>query len=136
MAITFWIVIADGTRLRYDYDYEVEVSAADLRDRFNTGYYWYRAEIEGEFAFAYEYNELAPPEANQPVGTLSQEIIYYATIDGENDFVARIHQYLLPDDERDEAGQLKLGGSGMPDPKELLEDRVFRVARRRRRPRF
>jgi len=50
--------------------------------------------------------------------------------------VARVHQYLLPDEERDEEGYPLLGGSGRPDPKALLEVRVLRVARRRKVPRF
>ena len=133
MAITLWVDVADGHRVRYHYERMEEVSAPNLRERFNGGDYWYRAEINGEYELAYEYNELAPPEANQPPGTLSQEIIYHS----EPDFVVRVHQYLLPDDERDELGQLLLGGGGMPDPKELLEeDRVLRVLRPRRRPRF
>ena len=136
MATTSWVEVADGTRVRYDYDRQEYVSPETLRDDFNDGYYWYRAEIGGEFAFAYEHNELAPPEANQPPGTLSQIVIYH----GEPDFVARVHQYLLPDEERDEErdeeGYPLLGGSGRPDPKALLEVRVLRVARRRKVPRF
>lgn len=133
MAITQWIVVADGTNVRYHYERKEEVSAQNLCDRFNGGDYWYRAEINGEYELACEYNELAPPEVNQPPGTLSQIIIYH----NAPDFVVRVHQYLLPDEERDEHGQLLLGGSGMPDPKELLEeDRVLRVLRPRRRPSF
>lgn len=132
MPITFWIAAADSTSVRYDYDREEELSPAVLRERFNDGYYWHLAEVSGELSQAYEYSELAPPEANQPPGTLSQIIIYHS----RPDFVARVHQYLLPDEERDGAGYPLLGGSGIPDPKELLESRVLRVGRRRRTPRF
>ncbi len=75
MPITFWIAAADSTSVRYDYDREEEVSPAVLRERFDGGYYCHLAEVSGEMSQAYEYSELAPPEANQPPGTLSQIII-------------------------------------------------------------
>lgn len=110
----------------------MRVTPQQLRDRFNQGYYWERAEIEGEFEQEIVYEELASDAANQPTGTLSQEIIYHK--DGE--FVARVHQYLLPGDERDMLGRPKLGGSGMPDPKDLIEGGVWYHVDRRRPPLF
>ncbi len=132
MPITRWVEAADGTNICYDYDRELAVSSETLCQHFNNGYYWYRGEVEGEFAFICEYNELAPPEANQPPGTLSQIILYHS----RPNFVARVHQYLLPEEQRDGAGLPLLGASGMPDPKELIEDRVYFQLRRRRKPSF
>ena len=113
------------------------VTANELRDRFNAGYYWDRAEIEHEFEQSIEYEALPAQDTDLPSGTLSQIIIYHA----EQQFVAEVHQYLLPGDGRDSLGRPLLGGSGMPDPKELIEElddhRVyFILPRPRRRPRW
>ena len=126
-----------GVVIYYTFERERFVTANDLRDRFNQGYYWDRAEIEHEFEQAIEYEELASEDVDHPSGTLSQIIIYHA----EQQFVAQVHQYLLPGDERDDLGRPLLGGSaGMPDPKELIEDAVYYRIRAfmspRRRPRW
>jgi hypothetical protein len=114
------------------YSHAVRVTPEELRRRFNEGYYWERAVLEGEFEEEIVYEELASEAANQPTGTLSQEIIYHSG----GQLVARVHQYLLPGDERDELGRPRLGGSGMPNPKELIEDGVWYHLGRARRPRW
>ena len=131
------VELMDGTLIYYTYDQQRSVSANDLRDRFNTGYYWEIAEIEHKFEQAIEYEAPPAPDTDLPSGTLSQIIIYHA----ERQFVAEVHQYLLPGDERDELGRPLLGGSGMPDPKELIEEedqqRIYYIAPRpMRRPRW
>ncbi len=109
----------------------MRVTPQQLRKRFNEGYYWERA-IEREFEQEIVYEELASEDANQPSGTLSQEIIYHKN----GEFVARVHQYLLPGDERDVLGRPMLGGSGMPDPKDLIENSVWYSTGPHRRPLF
>jgi hypothetical protein len=56
-------------------------------------------------------------KANEPFCTWTQEVFY---IDANNDEIARVHQYLRPDG--------TLGASGLPDPKQLVEnDIVYRL---------
>ena len=84
-----------------------------MRALFNQGQYWKRAR-NGEFTLEYVYDKPAPPEAEQMRGTRSQVIAY---INSNGDQIALVHQYLKPDG--------TLGGSGQPDPKELLERDVL-----------
>mgnify|MGYP000073566532 CR=1 FL=1 len=53
------------------------------------------------------------PLESEPVGTRSQMVAYF---DGVRK-VALVHRYLRPDG--------TVGASGMPDPKELLDDGVL-----------
>jgi hypothetical protein len=91
----------------------VYVSKQRLRALFNEGQYWTRSR-NGEFSLEYIYNKPAPAKAGQPRGTKSQ-IIAYINSNGEQ--IALVHQYLKPDG--------TLGGSGKPDPKELLVGEVL-----------
>lgn len=91
----------------------VYVSRQRLRALFNEGKYWTRARNR-EFTLEYLYNKRVPAKAGQPRGTKSQ-IIAYINSNGQQ--VALVHQYLKPDG--------TLGGSGKPDPKELLEGEVL-----------
>ena len=91
----------------------VYVSKQRIRALFNEGKYWTRARNR-EFTLEYLYNKRAPAKAGQPRGTKSQ-IIAYINSNGQQ--VALVHQYLKPDG--------TLGGSGKPDPKELLEGAVL-----------
>ena len=86
-----------------------------MRRRFNEASYIERAE-RGELTVVvlYPSDRLAPPEAGQKPGTLSQTISY-RDLDGNE--VARAHRYLCPDG--------TIGGSGRPDPKRLLQDGVL-----------
>lgn len=91
----------------------VYVSRQRIRALFNEGKYWTRARNR-EFTLEYIYNKLAPARAGQPRGTKSQIVAY---INSNGDQIALVHQYLKPDG--------TLGGSGKPDPKELLEGEVL-----------
>jgi hypothetical protein len=91
----------------------VYVSKQRIRALFNEGKYWMRARNR-EFTLEYLYNKRASAKAGQPRGTKSQ-IIAYINSNGQQ--VALVHQYLKPDG--------TLGGSGKPDPKELLEGEVL-----------
>jgi hypothetical protein len=69
-------------------------------------------------------NEGSPnPRANQPPGTLSQRVRYF---DNEGRPIAVCHRYLRPDG--------SLGGSGMPDPKAVLEEGMLYAAPIRPKP--
>src|SRR5688500_7050471 len=59
----------------------------------------------------------ADPRANQPPGTASQRVRYR---DADGRSVAVCHRYLRPDG--------TLGGSGMPDPKAVLENGILHAA--------
>ena len=91
----------------------VYLSRQRIRALFNDGKYWTRAR-NGEFTLKYIYNKPASAKAEQPRGTKSQ-IIAYINSNGEQ--IALVHQYLKPDG--------TLGGSGKPDPKELLQGEVL-----------
>jgi hypothetical protein len=91
----------------------VYVSQQRIRAMFNDGKYWTRARNR-EFTLECIYNKLAPAKARQPRGTKSQ-VIAYINANGEQ--IALVHQYLKPDG--------TLGGSGKPDPKELLDGEIL-----------
>jgi hypothetical protein len=82
-----------------------------MRERFNTGKYWDRLKA-GEFRSGVldECMPRADVAQQEPLGTLSQKLSYR---DGNNDEVARVHQYTRPDG--------TIGAGGLPDPKLLLE---------------
>jgi hypothetical protein len=92
------------------------ISSTELRLRFNEGGYWQKAKSL-ELLQVVSGSWPAPPQSGQPPGTLSM-IIEYRTIAGEK--VALVHQYLLPNG--------NIGGSGMPDPKALVEDGILYLA--------
>ena len=134
---TIWTTTGREVPLHYRYDEQVIVSPPTIRRHFNDGLYWIRAELNHEFEQEVVYEEPVAPGHHQPEGTLSQEVIYH----DRNDFVARVHQYLLPGEQRTPAGLPQLGGYGEPDPKELIEEqderRIYFIARQpARRPRW
>lgn len=94
------------------------VDADTLRRLFNGGRYWEEARA-GRLSQAVKW-ERTPHLANEPPGTRSQVVAYY---DAEGRRVAIVHQYLRPDG--------TLGGSGRPDPKELLEGDILFYAKPR-----
>ncbi len=55
-------------------------------------------------------DECTPSSTREPAGTRSQMISY---LNGEGQRVFTVHQYLRPDG--------SIGGSGLPDPKFLVE---------------
>lgn len=92
----------------------LRIGVEELRDLFNAGRYWERAQA-GEFrASLKREGHPAPEESGQPHCTRSQEVVYFDLEDLE---VARVHQYLRPDG--------TLGGSGRPDPKRLRHEGIY-----------
>jgi hypothetical protein len=78
--------------------------------------------LNGEFCAHMKQTHPSRTKANEPFCTWTQEVFY---IDQNNDEIARVHQYLRPDG--------TLGASGLPDPKEIVENGV--MYRLRRQPR-
>ena len=85
-----------------------------MRQRFNEGRYWERAQI-GELRIK-EWDSRHPslPAANEPYCTRSLMLSY---LDQDDNEVARVHQYLRPDG--------TVGASGRPDPKRLYEGGIL-----------
>lgn len=94
------------------------VDADTLRRLFNTGAYWEEARA-GRLSQVVKW-ERTPALATEPPGTRSQVVAYY---DAEGRRVAIVHQYLRPDG--------MIGGSGRPDPKELLDGGILFYAKPR-----
>jgi hypothetical protein len=89
------------------------VSVWHVRRLFNNGKFWSKVQ-SGEFTTSIRNSRPAPPEANQLPNTLSQ-MVEYRNLSGDR--VALVHQYLQVD--------FKLGGSGYPDPKQVLVDGII-----------
>lgn len=86
---------------------------------FNDGGYWERAE-NGEYNVIVRRRGIPAPESGQPPNTESQTVVYYDKRTGDK--IAIVHQFVLEDG--------TLGGSGMPDPKQLYHDGVLYAASR------
>lgn len=96
---------------------EEEVTKEIIREIFNEGKYFERAESGELKSMMKRDSHPDPPPHDEPYCTRSQ-IVYYLTI--ENEVCAVVHQYRRPDG--------KIGASGRPDPKRLyLEDRTIYV---------
>jgi hypothetical protein len=92
----------------------IRITVAEMRQRFNRGKYWDRLKA-GEFTVAVlEECNPQPDAKKEPLGTKSQMLSYR---DGNDDEVARVHQYTRPDG--------TIGAAGLPDPKRLLEDGIL-----------
>jgi hypothetical protein len=90
------------------------VAPSELRRIFNEGGYLERVG-SNELIEALESERPARPEAQQPLGTMSRMVWYYAVdSDGTLAKVALVHEYRRPDG--------SIGGSGRPDPKRLIVD--------------
>lgn len=86
------------------------MSPRELRQRFNEGDYWGRAE-RGEFRQSVVRNgHPSSAQSGEPYCTRSQIIEYWEWI---GQMIAKVHRYLRPDG--------TIGGSGLPDPKVLVE---------------
>lgn len=98
------------------------VSPAEMRQLFNSGRFWERAQ-NGEFTtVTLEKRHPSLPAANEPFCTFSEMISYR---DHEGNEVARVHQYRRPDE--------SIGASGRPDPKRVLVGgTVYRLSKKRR----
>jgi hypothetical protein len=80
-----------------------------MQKMFNEGGLWEKTK-SGEFTtVTLEHRHPALTAANEPYCTHSQMISYR---DAENNEVARVHQYLRPDN--------SIGASGKPDPKRIF----------------
>jgi hypothetical protein len=95
------------------------VPAETLRRIFNEHQYFERVRA-GEFKELVIDSHAAPSVANQPPGTKS-EIAEYRS---PTERVALVHQYKLPNG--------GIGGSGRPDPKQVLHEGVLYVLERQR----
>jgi hypothetical protein len=85
-----------------------------MRRRFNRGRYYERV-LSGQLTTRLKQTHPSRTKANEPFCTWTQEVFYIDPV--PNQEVARIHQYLRPDG--------KLGASGRPDPKQLVEGGVM-----------
>lgn len=87
------------------------LSAAEVRQLFNDGGFWARAERGELTQTLVAESHPSPPRASLPPCTRSQIL---ACFDRLGVKVALVHQYLRPDG--------SLGASGKPDPKKLQLD--------------
>jgi hypothetical protein len=89
------------------------VPKAELRRRFNDGGYWERARSGALATVVQRDGHPSPDQSGEPFCTRSQIVAYYDPALGR---VAVVHQYLRQDG--------TIGGSGRPDPKQLIEGGV------------
>ena len=94
----------------------IPISAPEMRAKFNQRNFD-SALRSGTVVAVSLYRAPADPAQNQPRGTMSLMLSYRDARSGAE--LARVHQYLRPDG--------TLGGSGLPDPKRLLDDGVVYV---------
>jgi hypothetical protein len=97
------------------------VTSAEMCKRFNDGQYWQKV-IRGELT-AHLLEETISTLLTHEPGPIRSQMVSYR--DGNNQEIARVHQFLRPDN--------SLAASGMPDPKRLLEGGVlYRLERKKR----
>lgn len=93
------------------------IDVTTLRQMFNDGEYWKRVQTGQGLYQTVEHDEhIQRKRFGQPRCTRSQMMAYR---DEQTRLVALVHQYRLADG--------RLGGSGRPDPKQLLKDGVWYV---------
>ena len=94
------------------------VSEDIIQSIFNKGQYYERM-LNGELTAKVRSDRIPKRQKKgHPPGTRSQYVVYY---DVNNNPVAGVHQYLLPDG--------TLGASGRPDPKVIfLPERTIKLA--------
>lgn len=98
-----------------------EVTEDEIRQAFNDGQFWDKAQSGELIPATLRSNHLKRPGRKGPLCTRSELIVYYTS---DRQPVAWVHQYLRPDG--------TLGGSGRPDPKRLvIEGRIMAVRLRR-----
>src|SRR3989442_4967649 len=90
-----------------------KVSALEIQNLFNHANYWGHVK-SGEFSEKLYSQGPPSPRSGEPPCTLSQMISY---LDPHGLEIARVHQYLRKNG--------TLGGSGRPDPKQLLHNGVL-----------
>jgi hypothetical protein len=91
-----------------------KVSPQELRLMFNGGCFEDRLHSGELHAIVKVEDHPSPPKATQPICTLSQILAY---LDANNQMVALVHQFKRRD--------CSIGGSGLPDPKLILNDGVL-----------
>jgi hypothetical protein len=97
------------------------VTSAEMCKRFNDGEYWQKV-IRGELT-AYVLEETISTLLTHEPGPIRSQMVSYR--DQNNQEIARVHQFLRPDD--------SIAASGMPDPKRLLEGGVlYRLEKKKR----
>jgi hypothetical protein len=94
-----------------------EVPVGQLRQIFNNGRYWDRARWGDLYQTVEEEGHPSPPLAGEPYCTRSQIVAYRDDLGHQ---VARVHQYLRPDQ--------TIGLSGRPDPQLVLEEGVLYIS--------
>jgi len=94
------------------------VTASEIRKMFNEGGYWGKLDSGELTEKIIREGHPSPARSGQPPCTRSQIVAY---LDTGGRKVALVHQYVL------KSG--RLGGSGKPDPKQLLHNGVLYVVR-------
>jgi hypothetical protein len=89
----------------------MRVTAKELRQKFNSGDYMEQAKSGKLSPRLGADNHPAPPKSGQPFCTRSQFLSYH---DKQGNKFFSVHQYKRLDG--------TIGGSGLPEPKELLID--------------
>jgi hypothetical protein len=95
----------------------IEIPRSELRNLFNEEGLWDRARYGDLYQTVEEDGHPSPPLAGEVDCTRSQIIAYR---DEHGHQVARVHQYLRPDN--------TIGLSGQPDPYEVLHEGVLYIA--------
>jgi len=89
--------------------------------RFNEGQYWQKV-IRGELS-AHVLEETISTLLTHEPGPIRSQMVSYRDVNNQE--IARVHQFLRPDD--------SIAASGMPDPKRLLEGGVlYRLEKKKR----
>ena len=88
-----------------------KVSCKELRQMFNHGGFEDRLRSGELHAIVKVESHPSPPKSTQPLCTLSQILAY---LDDKNQKIALVHRFLMKNG--------SIGGSGLPDPKEIFID--------------
>src|SRR5713226_8263399 len=94
------------------------VTASEIRRMFNEGGYWQKVDSGDLHEKPIRDGHPSPATSGQPFCTRSQLVAY---LDARGRKVALVHQYVLTNG--------RLGGSGKPDPKQLLHEVILYVVR-------
>jgi len=97
------------------------VTSVEMCKRFNEGQYWQKV-IRGELS-AHVLEETISTLLTHEPGPIRSQMVSYRDVNNQE--IARVHQFLRPDD--------SIAASGMPDPKRLLEGGVlYRLEKKKR----
>jgi hypothetical protein len=98
------------------------VTSVEMCKRFNEGGYWNRVK-RGELT-AHLLDECISSLLSHEPGPIRSQSVSYRDLNGNE--VARVHQFLRPDD--------SIAASGLPDPKRLLEGGVLYRLEKKQKP--